>query len=97
MDRRIVYHNDRLFLDRFAKRIETGNHHAGVYRLVKHRGMQIILAMHTPSDMYPSLLHGRQLYHGARLLPGIRNRGIKRKPCFVKIIERDFSLVLLFL
>jgi hypothetical protein len=65
--------------------------------LVKQRGMHIILAMHTPSDMYPSLLHGRQLYHGARLLPGIRDRGIKGQSGFIKIIESDFSLVFLFL
>jgi len=78
-----------------TKRITTGYHHASVDRLFKHRGMQIILAMHTPSDMYPSIFHGRQLYHGTRLLPGIRNRGIKGKPGFIKVRESDLALVLL--
>jgi hypothetical protein len=93
----MVYYNNCLFLDRFAKRITTGNHHSGVYRLVKHRGMHIILSMHKPSDIYPAIFHGRQLYHGARLLPGIRDRGIKGKSGFIKRIESDFSLVFLFL
>ena len=46
MDRCIVSHNDRLFLDGFAKRVKTGKHHSRVYGVLKHRGMQIILAIH---------------------------------------------------
>jgi hypothetical protein len=47
--------------------------------------------------MHPSIFHGGQLDHGARLLPGIRNRGIKGKSGFIKIIESDFARVFLFL
>ena len=65
--------------------------------MLKHRGMHIILAIHKPSDIHPAIFHGGQLDHGARLLPGIRHRGIKGKPGFIKRLESDFACVFLFL
>ena len=97
MDGCIVHGNHRLFGDRMTKRIKTGNHHACVDRLFKHRGMQIIVAIEKPSHIDPTIAPGRQLDDALRRLPGIGNRGIKRKARLIKIIESDLALVLLLL
>ena len=97
VDGGIVHDNNGLFCDRVTKRIKTGHHHASVDRLFKHVGMQIIVAIHKPSHIHPTIAHGRQLDDALRLLPGIGNRGIKRKARFIKIRESDLALVLLLL
>ena len=48
MDGGIVDHDNGLFRDRVTKRIKTGHHHTRVDRLLKHIGMQIVLAIHKP-------------------------------------------------
>ncbi len=93
----MVHDNHRLLRDRVTKRIKTGNHHARVDRLCKHRGMQLIVAMHKPSHIDPTRAPGRQLDDALWLLPGIGNRGIKRKARCITIIEIDLPLVLLVL
>src|SRR3989442_376647 len=52
-------HHHRLLLDRLTQCSKTGKHHSRVYRFLTHRGMPIIRAIHTPSDMHPAVLHGR--------------------------------------
>ncbi|OLE36886.1 MAG: hypothetical protein AUI36_26770 [Cyanobacteria bacterium 13_1_40CM_2_61_4] len=59
--------------------------------------MQIIVAIHKPSHIDPTVAPGRQLDDALWLLPGIGNRGIKRKARFIKIIEINLPLVLVFL
>jgi len=97
MDRCIVDDNDGLFRDRVTKRIKTGNHHTCVYGFFKHRGMQIIVSIHKPQHIDPTIAPGRQLDDALWLLPGIGNRGIQRKARCIKVIEIDLALVCLFL
>jgi len=97
VDGGIVHDHHGLFRHRLTKRIKTGNHHTRVDRLFKHRGMQIIVAIHKPSHIDPPLAPGRQLDDALWLLPGVGNRGIKRKAGFIKVIESDLPLVLLCL
>ena len=97
MDGGIVHDHNGLFGDRATKRITTGNHHAGVDRLFKPRGMQIILAIHQPPDIDPTIAPGRQFDDALGLLPGVGNRGSKRKAGFINIIEVNLSFVFLFL
>src|SRR6266511_1626711 len=97
MDGGIVHDHNGLFGDRATKRIKTGNHHACVDRLFKPIGMQIILAIHKPQDIDPTIAPGRQFDDALGLLPGVGNRGIKRKAGFIKIIEVNLSFVFLFL
>ena len=59
--------------------------------------MQIILAIHKPQDIDPTRAPGRQFDDALGLLPGVGNRGIKRKAGFIKIIEVNLSFVFLFL
>jgi hypothetical protein len=59
--------------------------------------MQIIVAIHKPQHVDPTISHGRQLDDALRLLPGIGNRGGKRKAGFIKILEIDLALGLLVL
>jgi hypothetical protein len=59
--------------------------------------MQLIGAIHKPSHIDPTIAYGRQLNDALGLLPGIRNGGLKRKAGFIKIIECELALVLLFL
>ena len=97
MDRRIVYDHHRLFRERLTKGIKTGYHHTGVYGAFKHKWMQVVLAIHKPEHIDPPIFPGRQLDDALGLLPGIGNRGIKRKARFIKIIEINLPLVLVFL
>ena len=97
MDGGIVHDHNGLVGDGATKRIKTGHHHACVDRLFKHRGMQIIVAIHKPSHIDPPIAPGRQLDDALWLLPGVGNRGIKRKAGFIKVIEIDLPLVLVCL
>src|SRR5215831_2670806 len=97
MDRRIVYDHYRLLRERLTKGIKTSNHHAGVDGAFKQKWMQVVLAIHKPEHIEPPIFPGRQLDDALRLLPSIGNRRIKRKARFIKIIESDLALVLLFL
>jgi len=97
VDGGIVHGNNRLFCDRVTKCIKTGNYHARVDRLFKHRGMQIIVAIEEPSHIDPTIAHGRQLDDALWRLPSIGNRGIKRQARFIKLIEINLALVLLSL
>ena len=97
MDGGMVHDHHGLLGDRATKRIKTGNHHACVDRLFKHIGMQIILAIHKPQDIDATIAPGRQFDDALGLLPGVGNRGIKRKAGFIKIIEVNLSFVFLFL
>ena len=89
MDRRIVYDHHRFFRERVTKGIKTGYHHTGVYGAFKHKWMQVVLAIHKPEHIDPPIFPGRQLDDALGLLPGIGNRGIKRKARFIKIVESD--------
>ena len=80
-----------------TKRIHTGNHHACVDGCCTHRGMQVIVSIHTSSHIDPAISHGRQFDDARRLLPGIGNRRIKRTSGFIKIIKIDLALVFLVL
>ena len=97
MDRRIVYDHHRFFRERVTKGIKTGYHHTGVYGAFKHKWMQVVLAIHKPEHIDPPIFPGRQLDDALGLLPGIGNRGIKRKASFIKIVESDLPLILLCL
>jgi hypothetical protein len=77
MHGRLVHDHHGLLRDCLTKRINTGNHHTGVDGVFKHLGMQIVVAMHTPSHVDPPILHGRQLDATPRLLPGRGEGGIK--------------------
>src|SRR5262245_42543265 len=48
-----------------------------------------------PQHIDPPIFHGRQLDDALWLLPGIGNRGIKRKARFIKVIEINLALVFL--
>ena len=93
----MVHDHHRLLRDRVTKRIKPGNHHTRVDRLFNHRGMHIMVAIHTPSPIDPPLAPGRQLDDALGLLPGVGKRGIKRKASFIKVIESDRPLVLVCL
>ena len=97
MDRRLVYDHHRFFRERVTKGIKTGYHHTGVYGAFKHKWMQVVLAIHKPEHIDPPIFPGRQLDDALGLLPGIGNRGIKRKASFIKIVESDLPLILLCL
>jgi hypothetical protein len=56
MDRRIVYDHHRFFRERLAKAIKTGSHHAGVDGAFKHKGMQVVLAIHKPEHINPGIV-----------------------------------------
>jgi predicted glycoside hydrolase/deacetylase ChbG (UPF0249 family) len=51
----MVHDHHGLLRDRVTKGIKTGHDHAWVDHLFKHRGRQIILAMHKPSYIDPTL------------------------------------------
>ncbi len=55
------------------------------------------MAIHKPEHIDPPIFPGRQLDDALGLLPGIGNRGIKRKARFIKIVESDLPLILLCL
>ena len=63
----------------------------------KHKGMQVVLAIHKPEHIDPPIFSGRKLDDALGLLPSIGNRGIKRKARFIKIIQSDLALVFLLL
>src|SRR6266568_7540332 len=56
-----------------------------VGRIFTHKWMQVVLAIHKPEHIDPPIFPGRQLDDALGLLPGIGNRGIKRKASFIKI------------
>ena len=93
----MVEDHHSLFRDRSTKGIKTRNHHAGVDGFFKHPWMQIVVAIHTPEHIDPASFPGRKLDDAFWLLPGIGNRGIKRKARFIIIIQIDLSLVFLAL
>jgi hypothetical protein len=97
MDGGIVDNDNGLLRKRVTKRIKTGNHHPRVDRLLKHRGMQIVLAIHKPSPIDAARTESGQLDDTLGLLPSVGNGGIKRKARFVKIIQIDVALGFLFL
>ncbi len=97
MDGRIVHDNHRLVRDCLTTGIKTCRDNAGVYRLLTHRGMHIIVAIHTSSHIEPSLFHGREFDDFPRGLPRIGNRRIQGKASCITIVQVDLSVVFLFL
>ena len=97
MDGGIIDHHHGFLGDGIAKGIETADHQLGIHIPFHAERYQVVVDIEETQDIETLAFCRGDFYSPSHRLPGVRDRGIKRKTGFVKINQINQADLLFFL